>query len=562
MRKKNQVQDRERCLEHGSQQRTRCSRLLTPDRMLIGAWVFIGLIPYALMIRSYLNFVIPHKITETLVVPPGLQKETANLTELCPVEGYSLGQVWWNVQVTHYYNTRHGRLCHFVIPQYNIHGNHLIGSSKVEPYETTPSSCRDDSHPFEMYIYHGSLGYFSFYEEPIGTYCAEDRTAYIVSHGFGTYDINGPSLVEDTGSTSYRKSYWYATTGALWVVYRGLVLRRSFIICKRYARRCSNLGVSLRRKEAVVYVHEQLRLTAHGATKLHRVALLYLLIEGLMGDLFLLIANNGLLSKIQYVSLGYNLSGLLLVAFEIIESTNWLRERTRVFIKRLLFCYESSLLGEIVGAALQQSFLTRLNGSRALKKSNHVNLAVSHYVWSIVGHSIYVLSVIGFIMLIRSLWTIVYVWWKHRTWSVFTASCCVDTALGKRNKMTLLGGYHWYDGKLYYKPDALRSFGLLKMEGEDGSECLVLRKLHWFAVPRNDLFVIGTVSDDLVKPSNERLCTGIINKQGRTWPTINESSSIILITVSSNYLTLLEVINLSVLRNHPPQLNDIRFTLE
>ncbi|KAG2829825.1 hypothetical protein PC112_g7936 [Phytophthora cactorum] len=481
MRKKNQVQDRERCLEHGSQQRTRCSRLLTPDRMLIGAWVFIGLIPYALMIRSYLNFVIPHKITETLVVPPGLQKETANLTELCPVEGYSLGQVWWNVQVTHYYNTRHGRLCHFVIPQYNIHGNHLIGSSKVEPYETTPSSCRDDSHPFEMYIYHGSLGYFSFYEEPIGTYCAEDRTAYIVSHGFGTYDINGPSLVEDTGSTSYRKSYWYATTGALWVVYRGLVLRRSFIICKRYARRCSNLGVSLRRKEAVVYAHEQLRLTAHGATKLHRVALLYLLIEGLMGDLFLLIANNGLLSKIQYVSLGYNLSGLLLVAFEIIESTNWLRERTRVFIKRLLFCYESSLLGEIVGAALQQSFLTRLNGSRALKKSNHVNLAVSHYVWSIVGHSIYVLSVIGFIMLIRSLWTIVYVWWKHRTWSVFTASCCVDTALGKRNKMTLLGGYHWYDGKLYYKPDALRSFGLLKMEGEDGSECLVLRKLHCYA---------------------------------------------------------------------------------
>ncbi|KAF1776720.1 hypothetical protein GQ600_16409 [Phytophthora cactorum] len=509
MRKKNQVQDRERCLEHGSQQRTRCSRLLTPDRMLIGAWVFIGLIPYALMIRSYLNFVIPHKITETLVVPPG------HLTELCPVEGYSLGQVWWNVQVTHYYNTRHGRLCHFVIPQYNIHGNHLIGSSKVEPYETTPSSCRDDSHPFEMYIYHGSLGYFSFYEEPIGTYCAEDRTAYIVSHGFGTYDINGPSLVEDTGSTSYRKSYWYATTGALWVVYRGLVLRRSFIICKRYARRCSNLGVSLRRKEAVVYVHEQLRLTAHGATKLHRVALLYLLIEGLMGDLFLLIANNGLLSKIQYVSLGYNLSGLLLVAFEIIESTNWLRERTRVFIKRLLFCYESSLLGEIVGAALQQSFLTRLNGSRALKKSNHVNLAVSHYVWSIVGHSIYVLSVIGFIMLIRSLWTIVYVWWKHRTWSVFTASCCVDTALGKRNKMTLLGGYHWYDGKLYYKPDALRSFGLLKMEGEDGSECLVLRKLHWFAVPRNDLFVIGTVSDDLVKPSNERLCTGIVRFWGQ-----------------------------------------------
>ncbi|ETL87514.1 hypothetical protein L917_13300 [Phytophthora nicotianae] len=159
------------------------------------------------MIRSYLNFVTPHQISETLVVPPGVEKETVNSTELCPVEGYLFGQVWWNIQVTHYYNTRHGRLCHFVIPQYNIHGNHLIGSERVKPYDTTPSSCYDDSYPFELYIYHGSFGYFSFYEEPTGTYCANDKTGYIVSRRFGTYDINGPSLVEDTGSTSYRKSY-------------------------------------------------------------------------------------------------------------------------------------------------------------------------------------------------------------------------------------------------------------------------------------------------------------------------------------------------------------------
>ncbi|ETM40737.1 hypothetical protein L914_13394 [Phytophthora nicotianae] len=494
----------------------RIEKLLTPDRMLLGAWIVIGLIPYALMIRSYLNFVTPHQISETLVVPPGVEKETVNSTELCPVEGYLFGQVWWNIQVTHYYNTRHGRLCHFVIPQYNIHGNHLIGSERVKPYDTTPSSCYDDSYPFELYIYHGSFGYFSFYEEPTGTYCANDKTGYIVSRRFGTYDINGPSLVEDTGSTSYRKSYWYGITGALWVVYRGLVLRRSFIICKRYGQRCSNMSVRLRRKEAVVFVHEQLRLTAHGATKWHRIALLYLLIEGLMGDLFLLIANNGLLSKVQYISLGYNLSGMLLVTFETIESTNWLHERTRVFIKRLLFCYESSLLGEIVGAALQQPFLSQLNGSRAFKKSNNVNLVVSHYVWSIVGHCIFVLAVIGFIIIIRAVWAMIYVWWRHQTWSVFTASCCVDTALGKRNKMTMLGGYRWHDGKLYYKPDALRSFGLLKMEEEDGTECLALRKLHWFTVPRNDLVVIGTVSDDRVKPCNEHLGTGIVSFWGQS----------------------------------------------
>ncbi|KAE9282051.1 hypothetical protein PF008_g27734 [Phytophthora fragariae] len=75
-----------------------------------------------------------------------------------------------------------------------------------------------------MYFYHGSFGYFSFYEEQIGTYCAKDKTAYVVSKGLGTYDLSGPDLAEDTGSTDYRKSYWYGTTGGIWLVYRGLVL--------------------------------------------------------------------------------------------------------------------------------------------------------------------------------------------------------------------------------------------------------------------------------------------------------------------------------------------------
>jgi hypothetical protein len=414
------------------------------------------------------------------------------------------------------YQLQHGWLCHYVVPQYNIHGNFFVGSQKAPPYVTSPHECAEDSYPIDMYLYHGSFGYFSFYEGQTGTYCAKDKTAYVVAQGLGTFDMNGKDLAQDGGSRELRISYWYCTIGAIWVAYRGLVLRRSFILCKRYGRRCALMGVKLRRKEAVVFVHEQLRLTAFNATKWHRVVLLYLLVEGLMGDLFLLIANNGFLSKIQYVSLGYNLSGLLLVAFEIVESANWLPERTRVFIKRLLFCYESSLLGEVVGAALQQPFLTWVNGTRALKTSNHVNLAVSHYVWSIAGHGIFVFSVVGFIVFVRALWALVYVQWKHQTWTLFSASCSVDTALGRRNKMTMLGGYEWEDGTLRYRPAALKSFGMLRVDEEDGATFLALRKLHWFAVPRNDLVTIGLVSEDHVQPCSERPSTGVISFFGRS----------------------------------------------
>lgn len=488
---------------------SRSSSLITATRMLLGAWALLGLVPFLLLLRSYCKFVTPHKITASLVVPPGTGKEITNLSDVCPLEGLYLGQVWWNAQVTHFYNVPQGVLCHFVVPQYNIHGNALIGPSRVPPYDTSPRTCADNSYPVEMYFYHGSFGYCSFYEEQIGTYCAKDKTAYVVSKGLGTYDINGPDLAEDTGSTGYRKSYWYGMTGGIWLAYRGLVLRRSFILCRRYGRRCDQMGVDLQRKEAVVFVHEQLRLTAHNATKLHRVLLLYLLIEALMGDLFLLVANNGFLSKMQYVSLGYNLSGMLLLVFEIIESTYWLSERTRVCVKRLLFCYESSLLGEILGAALQQTFLTHVNASRMFKASNNINLAVSHYVWSIVGHGVFVATVIAFIMLVRALCALVYVWWVHRTWLIFSASCCVDTALGRRNKMTMLGGYRWVDNKLYYGPEALKAFGLLKIEEEDGAEFIALRKLHWFAVPRHDIFVLGEVYGERVKPCAVRPCTGI-----------------------------------------------------
>ncbi|POM61041.1 hypothetical protein PHPALM_30010 [Phytophthora palmivora] len=77
--------------------------------------------------------------------------------------------------------------------------------------------------------------------------------------------------------------------------------------------------------------------------------------------------------------------------------------------------------------------------------------------------------------------------------------------------MTMLGGYRWVNGKLYYKPEALKSFGLLKMEDEDDTEYISLRKLYWFSVPRNDLFVIGILSEEGVKPCIERPCTGTIS---------------------------------------------------
>lgn len=72
---------------------------------------------------------------------------------------------------------------------------------------------------------------------------------------------------------------------------------------------------------------------------------MYLLVEGMMTDLFLLVANEGILAKVQYMSLGYNLSGFLLVVFEVIESTKCLKERHRLFFKRLWFSYETALLG-------------------------------------------------------------------------------------------------------------------------------------------------------------------------------------------------------------------------
>lgn len=152
------------------------------------------------------------------MAPLGAQPETANLTELCFAHGLQMAQVWWNI-------VDQGQLCHYVVPQYNVHGNFLIGNTKVLPFHTTPSNCANDSYPVELYFYHGSIGFYSFDEEVTGTYCAVDYTVYGLVGGLGTYDMNGSHLAQDSGSDDYRWSYWYSGVGALWILYRALVLR-------------------------------------------------------------------------------------------------------------------------------------------------------------------------------------------------------------------------------------------------------------------------------------------------------------------------------------------------
>ncbi|KAE9166946.1 hypothetical protein PF005_g28988 [Phytophthora fragariae] len=190
----------------------------------------------------------------------------------------------------------------------------------------------------------------------------------------------------------------------------------------------------------MVFVQESLRWSAHGASNYQRAALLYLIVEGIMSDLFLIIANDNWTTKIQYLSLGYNLSGLMLLLFEMVESMQWLSDKWRQRVKRVFFSYETALVGELVSALALQAFLTGLNGSD-FKRSRPVALAVSYYFWSLISHSVVVAVITGIIASVR-----------------------VPTAI----TLMMLGGYRWEHGRLYYKVTALKAFGMLKME-EDGT---------------------------------------------------------------------------------------------
>ncbi|ETL34477.1 hypothetical protein L916_13328 [Phytophthora nicotianae] len=488
---------------------TRGTGWLNAHAMLLLVWLTMGVAPLALQLRSYTQFVRPAKMSEILVVPQNQQKETANLTEVCPVEALVLAGVWWNFEPTYYYLTENGTICHAVVPQYNSHGNYFIGGSKVVPYRTAPSSCENDSFPFEVYFYHASIGFYSLYEGETGTYCTKDRTSYIQVDVLGSYDINGSFLAKDTGSTKSRVSYWYGIVGAIWLVYRALMIRRSYVMSTRYGRRCDDLGETLSHEQAVVFVQESLRLSAHGASNYQRTALLYLIVEGIMTDLFLIIANDGWATRVQYASLGYNLSGLMLLLFEMVESMNWLSEKWRMRIKRVFFSYEVALVGEFVTALVLQAFLSGLNKSD-LKRSKPTALAVSYYLWSLICHGMVVLIIVGIISSTRVLCVVGYVWLKHRSFAILSEPCCVDTALGGRSRIMLLGGYCLESGKLYYMPTALKAFGLLKMK-EGSRTYLVMHKLHWFTVPKDTLVGIGTITASRVEPCNERPCTGSVN---------------------------------------------------
>ncbi|RLN47829.1 hypothetical protein BBJ28_00001745 [Nothophytophthora sp. Chile5] len=513
-RKKSKVYCVDEDSANGGQEALEGGELLTAKRLLLAVWLSVGLVPLLLQARSFTKFVTPHKISSELVVPAGTTIHKADMEALCPVEGLLVAGAWWNVGITHYYPVDHGRICHFVVPQYNIHGAYLLGEERTAPSSTTPASCSGESYPFQHYFYHGSIGYYAFYEEAEGTYCANDKTAYVLVRGLGTYDSNGAPLANDTGDTTYRRSYWYGLVGSIWIVYRAILLRRSYISCKRYGRRCDAMQEKIRFRDAVVYVQESMRLSAHGARNYHRAGLLYLLVEGLMSDLFMLIAQDGFFAKVQYISLGYNLSGVLSMLFEMVESMNWMGEKVRCFIKRLLFNYETALLGELVCSAAMQAFLTSLNRS-SLQGSKPMAEAVSYYVWSLVGHGVIVLGIVCGITSTRALGAIVTVRWTFGSFAVFTAPCCVDTTLGIRSKMIMLNGYAWENGNLFYKTDTLKSFGVLRMTEEDGSEFLTLSKLYWFAIPHHDAIVIGAVTGHTVVPCSERPCTGFVSIFGR-----------------------------------------------
>ncbi|OWZ21774.1 hypothetical protein PHMEG_0003631 [Phytophthora megakarya] len=105
---------------------------------------------------------------------------------------------------------------------------YVIRPERVPAYHAAPSSCTNDSFLLFLFFYHGSIGFYSFYEEVRGTYWAGDRTVYGLIDRLGTLDLNGWLLPQDTESYDYRWSYWYNIVGMVWIVYRALVIRRSY----------------------------------------------------------------------------------------------------------------------------------------------------------------------------------------------------------------------------------------------------------------------------------------------------------------------------------------------
>lgn len=454
--------------------------------------------------------------------------------------------------------------------QYNIHGAYRLQSQGTSHSASRSNTSSTASEAFESgvslphacqgtnttppsisyYFYHGNVGYYAFYEQGDGVFCSSDSTTYAVVHSLGSADLNGNTLARDNrGSASSssgqrRWSIWFNVVGTLWVPYRGVVVRRSLQLCMNYGARCQRHHEQLSLRNALVFVHESARLAAHGASNLQRAGLLYILIEGLMGDLFLLIAKDGAGARVQYVSLCYNLVSILSLLFGMLEATRWIGERSRCLVRRLFFNVETGLLGEILCAGVMHLYLTSLNRSPTLRSSLTPARVASFYVWSLVGHGTIVLGLVGFILSVRAVGALLIARFQFGGLAVLTAPNCVDLALRGRVKSSMLRGFEWRDRgwQLFYTREALKAYGVLQVRhrtqgveddcskakssssrisvqsndadtggGDAGAEKLLLvhHSVPWFQSRRGvQLVAAGHISGNHVEPCVPIACWG------------------------------------------------------
>ncbi|EGZ05664.1 hypothetical protein PHYSODRAFT_532748 [Phytophthora sojae] len=242
-----------------------------------------------------------------------------------------------------------------------------------------------------------------------------------------------------------------------------------------------------------------MRLSAHGAKNVHRLLLMFLLVDqGVMSDFFLLSPQEVFFGRIQSISLGYNLAGLMSMVFEMVETMSWMSEKLRCQVKRLLFNYETVLVGEFITAAVLQHY--------RLKDTQPAAEVVSYYVMGLLGHIVLALGCLTIIVSTRAIGAVGFVRWRFCTIRVLTKTCSVDAALGARSKLVLLHGYVWENGELYYSPRSLKALGVLKAVEADGRELFVHTTLHWVSTPHNNLTVLGTAA----AAGDEQATAGIV----------------------------------------------------
>lgn len=360
---------------------------------------------------------------------------------------------------------------------------------------------------FHYYFYHGSISYYSFYEDDDGTVYADDWTAVIEVKQLGSFDLNGQSLANDGGGEEYRHSVCFGFVGLSWIIYRALIVRRSFVQVMRHLDRCEKHNISIALRDTIIYIQESARLTAHGANNLQRIGVVYGLLEGLMSDLFLFITKTGIFALAQCISLSYNLAGTISIVFEMVETSTCVAlgckakwPRVVRTMKRLLFNDESTFFGEVLDMALFQTYVEALNHTK-LQGTQHVALAISYYAWGLVGHGFVLAGMVFVLVSVRSLGAIVTTWWRFRTLAPLTSPCCVELALGAHQKLIRLAGYVWNENKLYYSESSLASYGLYTASnGENLSDSmsnkqllLVHEKINWFVTPRDNLICVGTI---------------------------------------------------------------------